>query len=168
LIAATTEPSTAVGVHARTHRKSSAMMTAQPSHIRGGSPTMVAMRDAGPIELVVPPDASLARVLRLAASGIASLADFSVDGITDVKIAVNEVFMALIDHGRGEAISLRMAIDNASFRISGTTSVNGLAPDHPDLVLCETVLAGVSREHGISISGDQARIWAVIAALAVT
>ena len=55
----------------------------------------------GPILLRFPAEPSLSRVLRLAAAGLASLGNFTVDHIEDIKIAVSEVLIALIEHGSG-------------------------------------------------------------------
>ena len=60
----------------------------------------------GPIELRLPPDSQLSRVARLAGSAMAALAGFDVGLIDDVKLAVSEVFLALIEHGSGDTVSL--------------------------------------------------------------
>ncbi|MHB1091084.1 MAG: hypothetical protein ACYC0U_08520, partial [Ilumatobacteraceae bacterium] len=66
----------------------------------------------GPVEIRVPPDPSLSRVLRLAASGMASLAGFTVDEIEDIKIAVSEVLIALIEHGDSQSVEMQFEVDD--------------------------------------------------------
>lgn len=116
----------------------------------------------GPIEIQVPPDPSLSRVLRLAASGMASLAGFTVDEIEDIKIAVSEVLIALIEHGDGKSVEVQFVIDEQSFRVHGHTAVEDFDTKHSDLILCRTVLAEVCASHGIDLIDNQAHIWAAV------
>lgn len=116
----------------------------------------------GPVEIQVPPDPSLSRVLRLAASGMASLAGFTVDEIEDIKIAVSEVLIALIEHGGGQSVEVRFVVDERSFNVRGQTAVDHFDTEHLDLVLCRTVLAEVCASHGIDLVDNQAHIWAAV------
>ena len=70
------------------------------------SATAGAATVVGPVRLSVPPEPSMSRVARLAASGLASLAGCTVDEIEDIKIAVSEVLIALIEHGDGARVDL--------------------------------------------------------------
>ncbi len=116
----------------------------------------------GPVQLRVPAQPTLSRVLRLAASGLASLGAFSVDEIEDIKIAVSEVLIALIEHGDGNPVDIEFVIDEGAFTVRGRTDVAAFDAEHPDLILCRTVLAGVCAEHGIDLVDGQARIWALV------
>ena len=109
----------------------------------------------------------MSRVLRLAASGLASLAGCSVDQIEDVKIAVSEVMIALIEHGEGLPVEVQFVVDAESFTVRGRTAVTAFDVKHPDLELCRTVLAGVGAHHGIEVSDGFAEIWASVDALPV-
>jgi len=122
----------------------------------------------GPVLLRLPPDPTLSRVLRLAASGIAGMAGFTVDEIDDVKIAVSEVLLALIEHGAGESIEVEFSIEGHSFMVRGSTATKAFNVDHPDLVLCRTVLASVCNQHGIDLVDQHARIWAAVAHATIT
>jgi anti-sigma regulatory factor (Ser/Thr protein kinase) len=117
----------------------------------------------GPVEVRVPPDPALSQVLRLAASGMATLAGFTIDEIERIKVAVSEVLIALIEHGGGAPIDVHLDVDGQSFIVRARTSATAFDPDHPDLALSRTVLAEVSDEHGIAIVDDQALIWAAVA-----
>ena len=116
----------------------------------------------GPVEIRVPPDPSLSRVLRLAASGMASLAGFDVDQIEDIKIAVSEVLIALIEHGAGESVDVQFTRVGRCFEIRGKTKVEHFDAAHPDLILCRTVLSEASNNHGIDLVDHHAHIWATI------
>jgi hypothetical protein len=115
-----------------------------------------------PIEIRVPAVAELSRVLRLAASGVASLAQRTVDDIEDIKIAVSEVFLALIEHGAGAPIDMTMSYANGTFLITGRTEVDTFDIDHPDLLLCRTVLSGVCVDHTINVADGCAEITATV------
>ena len=122
----------------------------------------------GPVELRLPPDPTLSRVLRLAASGIAGMAGFTVDEIEDIKIAVSEVLLALIEHGGGKTIEIQFMVEDQSFSVRGQTAIESFDADHPDLILCRTVLAGVCTQHGIELVDDRAQIWAAVAHASIT
>lgn len=116
----------------------------------------------GPIEIRVPPDPSLSRVLRLAASGMASIAGFTVDEIEDIKIAVSEILIALIEHGDGQPVDVQFEVDSLSFKLRGRSMVDKFNVEHPDLILCRSVLAGVCSSHTIDLIDNQAHIWAEV------
>lgn len=122
----------------------------------------------GPILLRLPPDPALSRVLRLAASGIAAMAGFTVDETEDIKIAVSEVLLALIEHGGGKPIEVQFAVEDHSFTVRGRTAIDAFDAEHPDLILCRRVLAGVCTEHGIELVDDHAQIWAAVAHASIT
>ena len=117
----------------------------------------------GPVVIRVPPDPSLSRVLRLAASGGAAMAGFTVDETEDIKIAVSEVLLALIEHGVGKPIDVRFVVEDHSFTVRGQTAIVTFDAEHPDLILCRRVLDGVCAEHGIELVDHEAHIWAAVA-----
>lgn len=117
---------------------------------------------AGPVEIRVPADPAMSRVLRLASSGVASLCGFSVDEIEEIKIAVSEVLIALIEHGAGHPVDVSFVVEPGSFTVLGATEVQEFDLDHPDLRLCRTVLAEVCTEHTIELIDEHARISAVL------
>ena len=124
---------------------------------------MTETRVIGPVDLRVPPDPFLSRVVRLAASGMASLAGFSIDEIEDIKIAVSEILIALIEHGGGEPVDVQFTVDDRAFEVRGHTAVEHFDASHADLVLCRTVLTEVCSSHDIYVLEDQAHIWAAVA-----
>lgn len=116
----------------------------------------------GPVEMRLPSEPALSRVLRLAASGVAALAHRSVNEIEDIKIAVSEVFIALIEHGDGHQIAMQMSAEPDGFFIVGSTLVAFFDVSHPDLQLCRTVLADVCVDHSIEVNGGYTEIRALV------
>ena len=121
---------------------------------------------AGPVRLCIPPDPTLSRVLRMTVGAMASIGPFTLDEIDDVKIAVSEVLIALIEHGDQADIDIELDLDGAKFTIVGTTDGRDVDLSHPDLVLCRTVLDGVSDVHSISTSSGRVTIRTTVCATA--
>jgi hypothetical protein len=90
------------------------------------------------------------------------MADYSVDEIDDIKIAVSEVFIALIEHGSGNPIDVHFSVDGDGFHVSGRTAAENFDVANPDLILCRRVLEGVGSEHGVEIDSGSAKIWATV------
>lgn len=116
----------------------------------------------GPVQLRLPADPAMSRVLRLAASGLASLAGLSVDEIEDLKIAVSEVLVVLIEHGGGEPVDVSIEVVGEGFQIDAATDVTDFDPDSTDLRLCRAVLNGVCASHHIHVEDGRAHIRAVM------
>jgi len=116
-----------------------------------------------PIDLRVPADPSMSKVLRLAASGVASLWGFSVAEIEEIKLAVSEVLIALIEHGAGDRVDVGFLVSKEEFHVHGAALVG---PEfdiaHPDLALSRVVLDDVCTEHGLGVVGDEVRINATL------
>jgi len=90
------------------------------------------------------------------------MAGYSVDEIDDIRIAVSEVLLALIEHGAGQLIEVELAVEDGCFVVRAHTHIDSFDADHPDLALCRTVLAGVCTSHGIELLDDEAHIWAAV------
>ncbi len=124
---------------------------------------MTETRVIGPVDIRVPSDPFLSRVVRLAASGMASMAGFTIDEIEDIKIAVSEVLIALIEHGDGQPVDVQFTVDDRAFEVRGHTAVEDFDTAHADLALCRTVLTEVCSSHDIYILEGHAHIWAAVA-----
>jgi anti-sigma regulatory factor (Ser/Thr protein kinase) len=116
----------------------------------------------GPVHLVVPAELGLSRVVRLAAGGLASLTGFSIDEIENIKIAVSEVMVTLIEHGNGAPLELDFAARDDEFSVRGRTAVDAFDPDDPDLDLSRAVLDEVCRAHGRQFADGHAEVWAIV------
>ena len=78
----------------------------------------------GPVVVQVPAEASMARLVRLAASSLAAMAAMDVDEIEDVKIVVSEVMAALIEHGDGPDITIKLELDTHQLTISAISTTS--------------------------------------------
>jgi anti-sigma regulatory factor (Ser/Thr protein kinase) len=109
----------------------------------------------------LPADPNLASAIRLMASGMAAR-KCTIAEIDDVKLAVSEVLLALIEHGSGRTLSVSMQLADSTFEISGSTNAGTFDRDHPDLALCETVLVEVCFRHSIEFVGSELNISAAV------
>ena len=109
---------------------------------------------AGPVTLTIPPVPAMVRVARLTASSIANLAEFSIDEIDDIKIAVSEVVTLLIQQGDGGVVTLEFGTDGL-FTIEGSTSAASLPLAHDDVALTAAVLSAVSDSHELTSADDR-------------
>ena len=121
-----------------------------------------AVRQTGPLEMRMPADPGLVSAVRLTASAIAASAQCTIDEIDDVKLAVSEVLLALIEHGSGATVSVSLGVVDSMFAVCGTTETRTFDRDHPDLALCETVLAEVCTDHSIDVVGSELQITASV------
>jgi hypothetical protein len=112
-------------------------------------------RRCGPIELRLPADPNLVSAIRLAASAMAATGECTIAEIDDVKLAISEVLLALIEHGSGRQLSMSIELADSTFAISGSTDALTFDRNHPDLALCETVLNEVCRAHSIDLVGSE-------------
>jgi hypothetical protein len=111
------------------------------------------------LELRIPPDPALIRVVRLATSGLASMLSFDLDGIEDLKIAVDEVCSALIEVSDGGPIHLVLGrISPWGLWVDGTTSTStGARADAERVVLSERILDVIVDRHEFSVADGSAR-----------
>ena len=114
----------------------------------------------GPVRVELPPVAAMSRVARLTATGVASMAGFTIDEIDDINVIVSEVMVALVEHGAHDTISVTFDAVAGCFTVRGTTELADFDLNDPDLALCRTVLSAVSTGHGIELEGTRAEIWA--------
>lgn len=105
---------------------------------------------------------TMSRVARLTATGVASMAGFTIDEIDDINVIVSEVMVALVEHGAHDTISVTFDVLDGCFTVRGATELADFDLDHPDLALCRTVLSAVSTNHGIERNGSRAEIWATL------
>jgi anti-sigma regulatory factor (Ser/Thr protein kinase) len=112
-------------------------------------------RRFGPLELRMPADPHLVSAIRLTASAVAAAGKCTIAEIDDVKLAISEVLLALIEHGSGRELSVSIELADSTFAISGSTETLTFDRSHPDLALCDTVLAEVSRAHSIELVGSE-------------
>lgn len=107
------------------------------------------------IGLRLPPDAHLMRIARLTASGVATAAQFDLDEVDDVRIAVDEACTALIEGGDGGVLDLVFVLEPGALTFTGTTSAAGRAELEPErLALSRQILKVVVDDYDI-VAGPQ-------------
>jgi len=113
----------------------------------------------GPIELAIPADTRLLRLVRLVASGLASTAGFDVDELDDLRIAVDEAVASLLEGGDGSRLTLRFDVGDSSVGMAGATPAAAGSPLDPDRVELSTqILAAVCDEHELDITDGSVRV----------
>lgn len=83
------------------------------------------MTDAAPthLQLSLPPDPRLLRVLRLVASGVASLGQFDLSAVEEVRVAVDELGATLIGLSAGQPIELTFELTDTALCVEGSTDL---------------------------------------------
>jgi hypothetical protein len=119
-------------------------------------------RGRGPVEIRLPTDADLVSAIRLTASGMAATARSTIEEIDDVKLAVSEVLLALIERGSAQTMTVTLDLRDDAFGITGCAETQDFDPEHPDIQLSETVLAEVCSHHSIELVDGELRIAATV------
>ena len=112
--------------------------------------------DLNVVKLEVGGDHRHVRIARLVASGVASLAGFDVESVEDLRIAVDEGCVWLIDHGRGQPLHLELRPLSTGIEVIGETDHDGQTDATPS-VLVEQILAASCIEHHFETDGDVLR-----------
>ena len=82
--------------------------------------------DASPVtgtslQLVLPADPQLLRIVRLVASGLASLSDLGVDAVEETRAAADELVSTLMEAGGGGAVTLTLSLEGDRLRLEAST-----------------------------------------------
>ncbi len=80
--------------------------------------------DGTTLQLVLPPDPRLLRVLRLVASGVASLADLDLAAIEEIRVAVDELGSTLIGASTGAPVEISFELTDTDLCIEGRTPLD--------------------------------------------
>jgi serine/threonine-protein kinase RsbW len=75
------------------------------------------------LELVIPADPRMLRVLRLVASGVASLGAFDLESVEEVRVAVDELGSTLISASNGAAVALTFSMGADGLTVEGSTDL---------------------------------------------
>ncbi len=108
------------------------------------------------LQLVLPPDPQLLRVVRLVASGLASLAPIGVDAVEEVRVAADELVSTLMEACGGEPVVLDLALVDGTLRLSASTPLaegQALTVDP----MTDRILDTVATSHEWSDAGGTAR-----------
>jgi hypothetical protein len=105
-------------------------------------------------DLVLPPDAELLRVVRLVASGLASLTALDLDAVEAVRVGADELVATLIQASDGAPVTVTFALTRDALLIHGRTAV---APGDDFTLdpLTERILDTVVTSHSWSTEDGQ-------------
>lgn len=112
--------------------------------------------DTTALEIVVPADPRLLRVLRLVASGVASLGALSLDGVEEVRVAVDELGATLINASGGAPVTVRFELDDTKLAVEGSTELTPSTELDVD-PLTDRILDAVASSHKWTTEGAVAR-----------
>ena len=81
--------------------------------------------DASPVtgtslQLVLPADPQLLRIVRLVASGLASLTDLGLDAVEETRAAADELVSTLMEACAGGAVTLALSLDGDRLRLEAS------------------------------------------------
>ena len=108
------------------------------------------------LRLSLPPDPRLLRVLRLVASGVASLGHLDLSAVEEVRVAVDELGSTLIGVSAGQPIELSFELTATALHVECTTAL----PSGTELEvdpLTDQILDVVATSHEWSTADGVAR-----------
>jgi serine/threonine-protein kinase RsbW len=115
------------------------------------------------VELTIPVQADLVMLARLTAATVASRADFDVEEIEDLRLAVDELCVSLVQDGGEGRLNLQFSRDGDRIEVSCSYHADATAPDLPadDLLegLSARILDALVDEHGEDRRDGQRRAW---------
>jgi hypothetical protein len=120
------------------------------------------------VELSLPATAEWIALARTTGAAIASRWSFSYDEIADLRLAIDELCLALIEDGGGERLDLVYRLAAGSIEVTGKMQIGtGAAPaevteaDHAisERGLSERILDALVDSHGSGADGSHVRAW---------
>jgi hypothetical protein len=120
-------------------------------HTEEPRPTEEARAVLGPVLLTFPADSRMARVARLAATALGSVAGFTVDDNDDLRIAVDELVVMSIEGGSGGGVTMRFSIADGEVRVEAETDAADDLSSNPErFMLSEQILGVVTDWYAVS------------------
>jgi hypothetical protein len=108
------------------------------------------------LRLELSPDPRLLRVLRLVASGVASLGEFDLSAVEEVRVAVDELGATLISASAGAPIELTFHLVDGTLSVEGRTNLGAGAQLEVD-PLTDRILDVVASNHDWSTTDGVAQ-----------
>lgn len=103
-------------------------------------------------------DHRFVRVVRLVASGVASIVGMDVDAVDDLRIAVDEGCTWLLNHGDGSTIDVAFEWrDDAPLTVVGETGLGAVTGEANVDRLVEAILAASCAQHHVEFVDGRAR-----------
>ncbi len=116
------------------------------------------------IELSLPVSADLVVLARLTAATVASRAGFDIEEVEDLRLAVDELCVSLVDQGGTGRLVLAFTRDAGRIEVSAEHQMDGAGPPEaladPDADgLSARILDALVDEHGRDHHGGHRRAW---------
>lgn len=108
------------------------------------------------VDLEIDPDPRLVRLVRLVASGVASVTGLDLEGTEDCRIAVDELCAALIEVSGDGPLELQFRSDETGLHGSGRTRRGDAEPDEERLAVSRRIVTAVCDEFELSLDGPVA------------
>jgi hypothetical protein len=123
-------------------------------HTEEPRPTEETRALLGPVVLTFPADSRMARVARLAATALGSVAGFTVDDNDDLRIAVDELVVMAIEGGVGGDVVIRFVLSDGEVRVQAETAAADDLSSNPErFMLSEQILGVVTDSYAVTASG---------------
>jgi hypothetical protein len=106
------------------------------------------------MQLVLPPDPQLLRIVRLVASGLASLGPLDLDAVEEVRVAADELVSTLMEASDGAEVTVDLSISADALTLEATTVISGELAVDP---MTDRILDNVSTRHSWSTMDGLAR-----------
>jgi hypothetical protein len=105
------------------------------------------------MQLVIPADPKLLRIVRLVASGLASLGPLDLDAVEEVRVAADELVSTLMEASDGGPVTLELSISADTLSLQASTGVRGELAVDP---MTDRILENVSTRHEWRTADGQA------------
>jgi hypothetical protein len=96
--------------------RSSCSRRAGPSHMAAEASPVTGTS----LQLVLPADPQLLRIVRLVASGLASLSDLGLDAVEEVRAAADELVSTLMEASGGGDVTLSLSLEADRLRLEAS------------------------------------------------
>jgi hypothetical protein len=112
----------------------------------------------GVVRLELPVDTRFIRVARLVASGLGSTVGLDVEGVDDLRIAVDELCSALFELGDGSPVALTFTLSNGGVHVEGHARAAPAARiDEERFALSKQILGAACDGFSLGVDGGVAR-----------
>jgi|SRR4051794_15680915 len=107
------------------------------------------------LRLSIPLDTRYVRIVRLVARGVATGMGFDVEGVDDLRIAVEEMCAALFDVSAGPELELSFKIQGDRIDVEGRTASSSSATlDRERFALSEQILNVACDGYSVKVNGE--------------
>jgi len=110
------------------------------------------------VRLSIPLDTRYVRIVRLVARGVGTAMGFDVEGVDDLRIAVEEMCAALFDVSAGPEVELSFQVHDNRVDVEGRTVSNPSSTlDSGRFALSEQILNVACDGYSVKVNGESAR-----------